>query len=210
MESYKVKTEIYNEYSEFKEELYKYIISSLFHFYRKDINSGDLIFTGSLIYDRLGIQEKKYFGDIDVSISISKNGDEVIRTFISKMNKIDLTKYREKYQKDIEPKVIEDNRQLTFDKIISIDIFRNEHPENCDLDLELYSNPYVYTKYFGHEWNLDKFYHAFQNIINMSDDKKYLQIIKFKKLFENYLKVIDINEFQDKVLYNNIVDIINS
>ncbi len=209
MENYKVTVEFYDEYMRFKSNLLQYLMSHIFVYYQKYIDSGDLIFTGSIIYDRLGIQKKEHIGDIDLSVNSNIIGDEIQNSFISFLSQIDLTGYKKIYKMSFEPKLIENEKTLTFDKIIGIDFFRNEHPKDCKWNVQIFPN--VYTKYFGHEWNLDKFIKSYQNIINIENhEKRIAQIIKFKNLFQNYLNVISYNEFKNKELYYNIQKILEN
>jgi len=209
MDKYKVTTEIYHEYMKFKSNLLRYLTSLIFINYQKYIDSGDLIFTGSIVYDKLDIIKKEYFGDIDISISDNFRGDEIKHTFVRFLGQIDLSQYKKIFTDSFQPNILENNKHLTFDQIIAIDAFTNVHPENsrdCE-NIKLFPN--IYTKYFGHEWNLDKFYNSYQSILEIkNEEKRIAQVKKFKNLFETFLKLININDFQDKVLLNNIMDVI--
>ena len=225
MKTYKTTVKLFHEFMKFKNDLLQHITTEIFYNYHKDIDNGDLIFNGSIVHDRLGIIKKQYYGDIDISINVNSNGDEIVKTFLQFLSEIDLTYYRNKFNDYYSNKIIvnnneiidddniidiDDDNKLSFGKIIVLDIFRNEHPENSNEyeNIELYPN--VYTKYFGYEWNLSKYYFTYQDIIKLTDEeKRNKQFLKFVNIFETHLNLMDKNDFQDKILLKNIEKVIN-
>lgn len=206
-----VNNKIYNEYMEFKSRLLEYLITEIFNYFNVYVDSGDLIFTGSIIYDRLDIIKKKYFNDIDISINLNENGNNILKSFNQFLSNIELENFNKEYNIKFKSKLLIDNKELDFHNIIVIDTFRNNHPENSNEynDIEIFPN--VYSKYFGHEWNLSKIYKSYLIIKNIDNEvKRTGQYEKFKNIFENYFKYIDINEFQDKLLLYNIINIIKT
>ena len=207
MEKYKVTTELYHEYMIYKNELLQFISTEIFTSLKKYIDTGDLIFTGSIVHDRLGIIKKEYIGDIDISIN-DEIGDEIRKALVKCLNQIDMTKYKDQFFNYFRDKILENNKHLEFNDILAIDIFRNKHPQNVEYELELYPN--VYTKCFKHEWYLKQYYDSLMKISKLKDfEKRDKQIIKFINIFETYLKFIDINDFHDKDFLKKLQYIVN-
>lgn len=216
MEKYRVDKELYYDFMIYKNNLLEYIMYKIYNHYYEYIISGDLIFTGSIIYDRLGLIKKKYFGDIDISINDNHIGDEITKTFLQFLGQIDLDYYRNKfnnYYKNKIPQIVDDSKNkknLSFDNIIIVDVFRNNHPENSDDYDDIFLFSKIHTKYFGHEWNLEKIYFSFERILTINDDdRRRKQIMKFIRIFKIYLKHIDKNKFKNKKILTNIENIVN-
>jgi len=207
MEAYKVTTKVYHEYMTYKNELIQLISTNIFTDLKHHIDTGDLIFTGSIVHDRLGMIKKQYIGDIDISIN-DDIGDDIGKELIKCLAQIDLTEYRNKFHNYFKEKILENNKHLSFDKILAIDFFRNKHPEKFEYELELYPN--VYTKCFRHEWYLKQYYDSLINISKLKDfEKRDKQINKFINIFETYLKFMDINDFHDKNFLRELQYVIN-
>jgi hypothetical protein len=194
----------YLEYVEFKSEIIKFLVSNIFYNYKKQIDDGDLVFVGSIIHNKLGIQHKKYFNDIDISVNDNTIGNEIIENFNVFLNQLNLTNYENYYKRNFELVF----KNANFNNLLAVDFFLNVHPVNYCTQIEIF--PSIYTKHFGHEWNLDKIYNTYQTILFIKDDNVRIKKIgKIKTLFNDYLKVITESEFQNKELYNNIIKLIN-
>jgi len=191
---------LYQEYSLFKHELMKHLIHEIFNQNKILFDSGDMIFTGSLVYSKIGIIKSTNFNDIDISISNNISKDTVIEN----MKYFDL-----KYYNDIfNSKFLKTFDMHNMSNIVAIDIFNNEHPIHCNTTIQLFPN--IYTKYFGHEWNIDKIYDTYLKILQISNESKQIkQKYKYKNLFREYLKRIDVNDFVNKELVNNIIKILS-
>ncbi len=178
----------------FKTDLLKFIMIKIFNHYENYFKSGDIIFSGGVLYNELKLIEKNFINDIDISVNNNDNGKKILKDFNSLLNNIDLKYFKDQYNNDFKDNL------LRFDELINIDLFISNHPNNYVKNIILFDN--IYTHFFGYEWHL---YRAFdfyiKTILNIDDpedreNKKMKNMFIISKLLDNidYSKINNINE----------------
>jgi hypothetical protein len=200
----------------FKDNILKYIIKILFNELKKYIDSGEIIFTGSFVYNKIGLTNKKHFKDIDIAINNGENGDYISNLIVLILYNIELNEYRKIFNEKYKNKITINNKLVkNFKQILSIDVFRSDHPKFDEKKhTKLYIFDDVYTIYFGHEFYLNETFNLLlrhikkQKLLKGDDDICYF-IKSYNKKLKNFLEYIDYESFSNKKLLKEIDNIIN-
>jgi hypothetical protein len=200
----------------FKDNILKYIIKILFNELKKYIDSGEIIFTGSFVYNKIGLTNKKHFKDIDIAINNGENGDYISNLIVLILYNIELNEYRKIFNEKYKNKITINNKLVkNFKQILLIDVFRSDHPKFDEKKhTKLYIFDDVYTIYFGHEFYLNETFNLLlrhikkQKLLKGDDDICYF-IKSYNKKLKNFLEYIDYESFSNKKLLKEIDNIIN-
>lgn len=186
-----------NKYKNIKNVLIEYIIKNFFIKMKNYIDSGDMVFTGSMIHSKLNIINDNVVNDIDISIINNTIGDNILEELKTLFININLD-YFEGVLNDIvddgfvlikEVYMNEYRPILIIKDLLYIDIFRNEHPKDNMIDVELY--PSIYTKYLGHDWVLGTTYNGYLYGIQYNVDQ--LKLDKMIDILKKIINVMDID-----------------
>ena len=166
------------------------LINILYDKFRKYFESGDMIITGSIVYNKIGLYKKNEIKDLDISIIDGDYGDTIInevKDFFSN-NKFDFNvEYTERKWNKL--------RGICVTDYGVIDIFRNDH-NNKEEESTIEILPNIYTKYYGHNWIVDVLcksydYHSKQNTENSKRQKdKFYNMLS--SIYNNYYYDLDI------------------
>jgi hypothetical protein len=170
------------------EEKRKRILNNLIHMFydnfKKHFDSGDLIFTGSLIHNITGLYKTDKIGDLDISIIQGNYGEKIIdelKEYLTQPNLVVDGKYVERIWDD-------GRRGWYINRYVSVDIFRNPHPKEFSEDIIVKDN--IITKYFGDKWIYDITYKKYliwkEKDIKTEWGKE--KIIKYENLLKNMEK----------------------
>lgn len=176
-----------------------FLVLNLFNKYKHLIDSNDFIFVGSILHNKIGFQNKD-INDIDISIN-QKIHDDFLFDFKNHINTLNLKDFEDYYNRNIGHYI----NNLEFKNLLAIDVFKNEHPINCDKIIYVFPN--IYTKFFGYEWNLNATYNSYQSLLGVDNNERKKE--KYLRIFKNYLNLINTDNIKNKELYNNIIKIIN-
>ena len=196
---------IYNDFSFFKDNVLKHVISELYQYLNDHFKSGNIIIMGSIMHNALGVMNKNHYKDIDISINNNEKGDNIIKQLAHSLNRIDLNYYRDIFNQKFKNKIELNGNKIEFNSVIFIEIFRNEHPiSNIDIqsNLNLFDN--IYTKFFGYEWTLKCIYRGFiDNLTKGKIAEKHID--KYKNILNAYIKHIDYNQIKNKKMIDDII-----
>lgn len=170
---------------------FEYLIRLLYDNFKEYFDNGDIIFCGSLIYDKLNLYNKDELKDIDISIVSGEYGDKIIEEihqFILEQE------FRKKYY----VRQWDDGlRGLVVTQYGMIDIFRGISSSKGEL-IEIIDG--VKTKIFDTEYYLKDLYKRFKYNLK---ERNINQMLKFKDMmFTVYHNNKD--KVNDKSLKNDI------
>jgi len=197
---------IYNN-EKIKSDLLEFLVTNIFNNFKNYIDSGDLIFTGGIVHDRVEIIKKERFHDLDISIIIGDYGDKILYELKDYLLNLDFTIFEDSIKTNLnnEFKFKEENNYLTacfyIDDFYGIDIYRDEYPEENISTVELYPN--IYTKYYGNEWILRETFSTYKKMLSSNINNKTKKR-KIDKIERTLVKIFNsINDFKDNELYND-------
>jgi uncharacterized protein (UPF0248 family) len=155
---------------------YKKLIKLLYYNFKEYFESGDIIFTGSIVYYKLGLIDKNNFSDIDISIIEGKYGDMIV-------NKIKY--YFENNNFDFNVNYIERNwdnlKGICITDYGLIDILRGKKGDDKSiLDINLFDD--IETKYYGLEFEINNIINCLLYNINKDNENRKNQYDKFYNL----------------------------
>lgn len=182
---------------------FNFLLSLIYNNFKKYFETGDLVITGSYLYNKINFFKKDDISDIDISILKSNNTKKILNELIVFFSK----------QYDIMAVYIDcpiyDKLGTIYTKRGIIDIVTGDHNnQNNETTVELMTN--VYTKFYGFEWIV---YISYRNIKYMYNDleKENVDNIEYKyKTIEKYIEYINIImnrdgfKFKDKELESNV------
>jgi len=157
------------------------LIYMLYNNFKPYFDTGDLVFTGSLVHIANGFLDKdRRIGDIDLSVIRGTEGDLILdklKAFFEQENFFIEGKY-------VERDWSKGRRAWFMNKYVCIDIFRAYHIKELSEDVEIRKG--VITKYFGHQWIYDLTYDDYM-IFKAKPQTEYMQqkVIKFESLLKN-------------------------
>ncbi len=171
-----------------------FLLHVMYENFEKYFKTGDMIFTGSIVYDKVGLYKKDVFKDVDISIISGENGDKIIneiKDFFTTNQFVFKLKYEERDWDDGLRGLVITNHGL-------IDIFRGIGDKQKSETIEVAPN--IFTKYYGHTYYVndvyDKFvYHSKQH--NKEQSNKFMNM-----MFKMYQSHKD--EIHDEVLIYKI------
>ncbi len=155
--------------SEKKYELLESYITSLYENFKDHFDSGDLIFTGGVVNNILGIDKKNSYKDLDICIIKGDKGDLIENEIIEYLQ-------NSTFEGIVRIPKNKSRNVMFVNKSLCIDFFRNEHPKQLSQDVEI--RPGIITKFFGHEW--------FYGVVN----KDYLRLLEIEPKNKRLEKVI--------------------
>jgi hypothetical protein len=178
-----------------------FLFELMYNNFKKYFDTGDMIFTGSIVYNKIGLLNKtKEIKDVDISIISGHKGDQIVTEINNFFNSI----------QDFKVKYIEYTDYILFGLCMTefgvIDIFRNDH-NNKEKESTIEILPDIYTKYYGDEWIMKVIYDNTlfleKEIKNGKSEHNEIQLNKFNRMLKEMHKNTNI-EFEDKIFESKL------